>query len=81
MKCHFGDLIAHHIAMCFGMLLFHYVQYSFAVNTTDYVKSVHQKFKWPERTSHMYYDHHNRSLWDAITNNKHEQREKSKPNF
>lgn len=81
MKSHFGDLIAHHTAMDFSVLLFHYVQSSFTVSTTDYVKPVRQKFKWPERVAHMNYDHHNRSLREAITNNRYEKREKSKPNI
>lgn len=29
----------------------------------------------------MNYDLHNKSLWDAITNNKYEQRQKFKPNI
>lgn len=77
MKSRFGDLIAHHTAVDFGMLLFHYVQSFFTVSTTDYGKPVRQKLKWPERTAHMNHDQHNRSLRDAITNSRYEQRKKN----
>jgi len=61
MKSHLRDLISHHAAIYFGVLLFHYVQFAFTVSTTDHVKSIHQKFKCPERTPHMNYDHHVRA--------------------